>query len=691
MKRIALGLLLTVLCAAAFTSCGHGHVYDQRESTDEFKKADATCTDVAVYYYSCLCGERGEETYEHGAFAPHTLAHGVCSDCGYVEYSSGLDFVSLGDGTCYVAGIGECTDTEVMIPTKSPERDTVIGIGEFAFQKCKNITRVRIPESVEYVGYAAFLECFNLSRVALAEDNALESIGAYAFADCNALESIDFLNNSKVTSIPTYAFYACHGLRKVVIPAGVTELGPCAFAYSNGITEVSFAEGSEITAVGEAAFIGCPSIYSVELSHSITSIESEAFVGAKSLVSITVPATVASIADNAFAGCFKLVEIVNHSSVEITLGEKNTEYTMEVHSGESKIDVRDGYVFYSYGGVNYLLGYRGEESTLVLPESYNGQGYEIYQYFLFDNKTVCKIVIPDAVTAISENAFTLCSSLSRVEFGENIAITTIPRRAFNSCTSLESIIIPDGVTVIEEYAFVGCSALVSITIPVTVTSIAEDAFAECLKLVEIVNHSSVEITLGEENTEYTMEVHSGESKIDVRDGYVFYSHGGVNYLLGYRGEESVLILPESYNGQGYEIYQYFLNGNKNVTEVVIPDAVTAISENAFSLCSALSRVEFGENIAITRISRSTFYNCTSLESIIIPDGVTVIEEYAFIGCRTLVSITVPASVTRVGKRAFDVCPALKEVYYGGSSEEWRAISAAEGNAPFINATRHYGR
>lgn len=507
MKRIALVLLLIILtlCIAAFTSCGHKHVFDQRKSTADYKKEDATCTDVAVYYYSCLCGERGEDTYEHGAFAPHTLAHGICSDCGFVEYSSGLDFVSLGDGTCYVAGIGKCEDDEILIPRKSPGRDTVIGIGEYAFEKCKDITYVRIPESVEYIGYAAFVECTKLSNIAIAEDNSLESIGAYAFANCNALESIDFLNNSKVTSIPNYTFYACHGLRKLVVPAGITELGVCSFGYCGGITEVSFAEGSEITAVGEAAFMGCPSIYSVELSHSITSIESEAFVGANNLVSITVPATVASIADNAFAGCLKLVEIINHSSVEITLGEKNTEYTKEVHSGESKIDVRDGYVFYSYGGVNYLLGYRGEESVLVLPESYNGQGYEIYQYFLCENKTVCKIVIPDAVTAISKNAFTMCSSLSQVEFGENISLTTIPRSVFNGCTSLESIILPD-VTSIEEYAFFGCSALVKITVPASLASVEKHAFDGCSALKEVYYGGSSEewkaINTAEKNTPF---------------------------------------------------------------------------------------------------------------------------------------------------------------------------------------------
>ena len=71
-------------------------------------------------------------------------------------------------------------------------------------------------------------------------------------------------------------------------------------------------------------------------------------------------------------------------------------------------------------------------------------------------------------------------------------------------------------------------------------------------------------------------------------------------------------------------------------------------------------IEF--NAPITKIGDWTFYDCSSLTSVTIPDSVTTIGKYAFNGCSSLTSITIPDSVTTIGYSAFGDCSSLTSVY-----------------------------
>lgn len=79
--------------------------------------------------------------------------------------SEGLEFTSNGDGTCYVSGIGTCTDTDVIVPSVSPEGDTVTSIGSHAFSSCASLTSITIPDSVTSIGSWAFEGCNSLASI----------------------------------------------------------------------------------------------------------------------------------------------------------------------------------------------------------------------------------------------------------------------------------------------------------------------------------------------------------------------------------------------------------------------------------------------------------------------------------------------------------------------------------------------
>ena len=144
-----------------------------------------------------------------------------------------------------------------------------------------------------------------------------------------------------------------------------------------------------------------------------------------------------------------MVEVINHSSLPIVAGSSDygyvAYYAKEVHTGESKIVNQNGYLFCSYDGTNYLLGYAGTDTDLLLPDDYQGESYEIYQY------------------------------------------------AFYQCTSLTSVTIGSGVQSIGDYAFRGCSNLESVTIPDSVKSIGSYAFYECKNLTTIDFNEGLEI------------------------------------------------------------------------------------------------------------------------------------------------------------------------------------------------------
>ena len=129
--------------------------------------------------------------------------------------------------------------------------------------------------------------------------------------------------------------------------------------------------------------------------------------------------------------------------------------------------------------------YSGE---VVIPSSITVEGKEYTVTFIgayaFENCSgLTSVTIPNSVTSIDGYAFKNCSGLTSITIPNSV--TVIDNDAFSGCISLTSITIPNSVTSIDDYAFYNCSGLTSITIPNSVTSIGEKAFAECSKLENV--------------------------------------------------------------------------------------------------------------------------------------------------------------------------------------------------------------
>ena len=122
----------------------------------------------------------------------------------------------------------------------------VTSIGNYAFENCKSLTIVTIPDSVTSIGDYAFSYCSGLASVTIG--NGVTSIGAMAFLDCSELTSVTIPDS--VTIIDTEAFKWCSGLTDVTIGNGVTSIGYRVFVGCSKLTSVTFSGKDKATVTG---------------------------------------------------------------------------------------------------------------------------------------------------------------------------------------------------------------------------------------------------------------------------------------------------------------------------------------------------------------------------------------------------------------------------------------------------------
>ena len=150
------------------------------------------------------------------------------------------------------------------------------------------------------------------------------------------------------------------------------------------------------------------------------------------------------------------------------------------------------------------------------------------------------------------------------------------------------------------------------------------------------------------------------------------------------GNLTAITLPDGITSVG----SYAFGSCGSLIEVLLPISVSSIGSYAFSENKMLKRITIPEGI--TDIGYKTFYACSALTEVTIPKGVTRIDDYAFYACRSLTSITLPKSLTDIGDSAFGSCEQLRDIYFGGTAEQWRAIKETQKAYYLMAAEKHYG-
>lgn len=157
-----------------------------------------------------------------------------------IKASEGLDIQPHPDGGYAVCGIGECTDTDIVIP-QTFEGGDVLYIIRSAFRDCDTITSVTVPDKFEWIGDCAFEGCTSLTSVKLPDN--LPSIYSYVFSDCSSLVEINIPDS--ITHINRGAFENCTSLESISLPVSLTKFVFDAFEGTAELKDVYYKGNKE--------------------------------------------------------------------------------------------------------------------------------------------------------------------------------------------------------------------------------------------------------------------------------------------------------------------------------------------------------------------------------------------------------------------------------------------------------------
>ncbi len=254
-----------------------------------------------------------------------------------------------------------------------------------------------------------------------------------------------------------------HSITSLVIDDGVTTIKR--YAFSDFVLIKSVTLPASLKEIGECAFSRCESLTSIDIPDQVTHIHTYAFSECNNLTKVNIPSSVTNLGSCAFYYCEAL------SDIDILCDLKNIELGADIFSGTKWQNSMGEFPIYD----TVLFRYRGEDETVIVPDGVT----RICTFAFEDTESITKIVLPDSLVQIDNEAFCWCFGLEEITIPSSV--TTISDSAFDECINLERVVLSSGVKEIEDGAFFYCKSLESITIPESVTSISPDAFSECPK------------------------------------------------------------------------------------------------------------------------------------------------------------------------------------------------------------------
>ncbi len=473
------------------------------------------------------------------------------------------------DGAIITAYRGTSTGV-VTVPDVFENEGTeypVIAIGRKAFEGAA-ATEIILPETVRKIEAYAFNQCANLAKTNLPE--GITVIEPYTYNLCSSMSEI---------TIPEGVVYICEGafagkrpVSEIVIPSSVKTIGSKAFYANPLITSLTLNEGLEI--IGENAFANHEGFldeleeYSLTIPSSIKEIGKGAFEYSGVSGEVVIPESIKVIPENMFMASPYLTSVAMHGGVT----------TIGVSSFED---------CYALESVQLLSGLVSIEDRA------------------FCNSSLTSVVFPSTVTHLGQFSFA-GTCLTEVTVPANIK--TVPQFCFQRCYDLENVTFENGVEYIENYAFASSGSYESIVIPPSMKEIDSDYVFQYVDRIE--------------NFVFNATCYESDLVPCEDDSYKLNVYGRFQGLFRSSGVQ----IGKFIIGDNVKYIPTLIASRANIEEVVLPDNVVAIGEDAFDYCTIEKALVIPESVKT--VYKSAFFGM-SVPEITLPEGLENSKEFAF--------------------------------------------------------------
>lgn len=595
-------------------------------------------------------------------------------------------------------------------------------LGEYAFGYCSSMKAITLPESLTVIHEGTFYSCTALKEISMPD--SLDSIEEQAFYGCIRLQNVSF--PARLRLIGEKAFERCGALTEILLPEGIQEIRSEAFAECDSVKKVTIPSGASyigsqilkgcdkietlsIPFVGSSqtstfkkklgylfgpgtsnadvpetlvklsitnsstiqslAFENCSKIKSIDISQKTKTIELGAFIGCDGLESMTIP-FIGNVPNSTRSGHFGYIFGAESETQSVFYVPFSLAYVCV--SGGNYVDERafwgcDGikelvflsektvFTQSSLAGCNNLerltlpalhsdmngissLGYifgdpgKSEQSNYVpaslVSVNVTG-GYAVNESAFYGCWQIKSVTLPVGPDTIEDKTFSYCSGLEAVELPETLKY--IANDAFAWCESLKLAELPQGLLTIESEAFLGCRQLDKVVIPETVYYIGSDCFAGCRNITEV----------------------------SLSEGLLFIDSGAFGVCTSLKE----ITIPDSVKKVGLGAF----GGCISLEKIQLP-VLRRVDDLFFSdTLAEKNRKDYALNTIIltggTVILSQAFSKWDKLTTVVLPNTIEIIDEYAFYGCSSLSEFRVPPNTRVLGRSVFDGCGAIQELIF----------------------------
>lgn len=595
--------------------------------------------------------------------------------------------------------------------------DGTTAVSDLAFNFCINLKSIELPDTLETIGYAAFRHCVSIKEIKIPD--SVTSIGANAFEECSSLEKITLGYNlqylGKDPHNPGSVFKGCVSLASVEIPENVYYIGD--FTFKNCIKLQSIYIPENVYTIGRNPFLGCDNLRKITVAPENPYYYSDEY-GAlfdklqTQLIAVPVncdktnyvfPDSLLDISNWALDGCINVKRVTLPDGftgrLEYTFDDCPNLESIKVSSSNESYSTDDQGVLYNKDKT-WIVTFPQGKTEYSIPESI---------YSIEDEFSGCKklktIRIHKNISSIEADAFNSCDSLEEIVIdSSNLKYTSVDNVLFNKSKSdlikypegkkETSYSVPSGVVKIFNLSN---RNLEKIDISDSVVTINYDAFWHCNNLKTI--------SFGKSFTSFG---YSGEFVVDFENPF--------------KDCKKLERISVDFRNRSFKTDWYgalytsdmtkliCLPANSGCTSYTVPDTVNILL-NCFYNCKDLKTLTIGSGVSNICIgdegseSIVGFDGCTSLEHInvssgnsvfssvdgvlfdknqstlllyppakinedyTIPSHVIYLHDFAFFNCRHLKRLHIHKNV-ELNPNAFIGDDSNYKIYYGGSKDKW---------------------